>query len=66
MDLEQLREHMDGRFDKVEEKLENFGKVAHKNQNDITWIKGHLQVALTILLSVAGFFAMAYFTSLGD
>jgi quinol-cytochrome oxidoreductase complex cytochrome b subunit len=65
MKLEDLKEHMDGRFDKLEDNQEGFFKATTQNATDITWLKGHVKWTVTILLAVTGFLAAAYLKQLG-
>jgi len=64
MNLEELRQHMDSRFDRLEDKVETFQDRITENTSDIGWIKGHLRVTVTIILAVAGFLSAAFFTKL--
>lgn len=63
--LDKLREHMDARFDRVEEKVDNHMGRLSRTEADITWLKGHVQWVITILVAVAGFFATAFFSTWG-
>ena len=64
MKIEELKAHMDGRFDKIEENQVDFIKATTENKTDIHWIKGHLKVTVTIIMTVAGFLAAALFKTL--
>jgi uncharacterized protein (DUF608 family) len=52
---------MDQRFDRLEDKVETFQDRITENRNDIGWIKGHLKLSMTALLTVVGFMAAALY-----
>lgn len=51
MDLNDLREHLDGRLDKIEDKLNNHLERISKSETSIEWLKGHLKLSLSLLLA---------------
>lgn len=55
MQLDQLREHVDQRFDRLEDKLDQYARDTIKNTNDLTWVKGAVTIGLTGLLSIIGY-----------
>lgn len=61
MDLKSFQDHVDKRFDKVEEKLDSYGKQTVANANDLKWVKGHVTWVITLIVTVAGFFLTLYF-----
>lgn len=64
MRIEDLQHHMDARFDRLEDKVDDFQEKITENRSDIGWIKGHLKVTVTIILAAAGFMATALYESL--
>lgn len=52
MELKELKEDMDARFDKLEAKLDRFAESALKNESDIKWVKGFVKWSLTGLVSI--------------
>lgn len=72
MDERQLQEHLDNRFDgldrkleRVEAKLDNHLDRLSRAEASIEWLKGNVKIVTTIILSAAGFFAVAFFNYLG-
>lgn len=61
MDIEKLREHMDSRFDKVEDKLDNHLNRISKAEEAIIWMKGHLNITTMIVISIGGWIFAKYF-----
>ena len=62
MDFEQLKNHFDGRFDRLEDKLDvhdekltNHLERLSKAEEAIQWLRGHVKIVTTIGISVAGF-----------
>lgn len=61
MDLKRLQEHVDKRFDKIEEKLDSFARQTIDHANDLKWVKGHVTWIITLIVAVSGFFLTLYF-----
>jgi len=62
VDFEQLKNHFDGRFDRLEDKLDvhdekltNHLERLSKAEEAIQWLRGHVKIVTTIGISVAGF-----------
>lgn len=64
MDLHQLQEHVDHRFDKLEAKLDTYTTETIRNTSDLTWIKGGVTIALTSILGILGYLVVQYLQSL--
>ena len=54
MKLEDLKDHMDGRFDKVELKIDDHLQRISKAETDIGWLKGFTKIAITAMVSLLG------------
>lgn len=61
MDYEQLRNHLDDRFDRLEtkldghdEKLDNHLERLSKAEEAIVWLRGHVKIVTAIGISAAG------------
>lgn len=52
LNLNDLREHLDDRLDKLEGKLDNHLERISKAETSIDWIRGHLKVSLTIAITI--------------
>lgn len=68
MDENRLQEHIDRRFDGLDDKLERFEvkldshlERLSKAEASIEWLKGHAKIVTTVILTVAGFIATLYF-----
>lgn len=66
MDFEQLKNHFDGRFDRLEDKLDvhdekltNHLERLSKAEEAIQWLRGHVKIVTTLGISVAGFLLTA-------
>lgn len=64
----ELKQHLDERFDnvdkrleRVEEKLDDHLSRLSTAEASIEWLRGHAKLSITIILSVAGFLASLYF-----
>lgn len=57
MDDKTLLTHLDNRFDRLEDKLDDhLGRIS-KTENDVHWMKGAAKLGITILIPIAGFLA---------
>lgn len=68
MDHQQLKSHLDERFDRLESKLDihdekftNHLERLSKAEETIIWLKGHVKIVTAIGISIAGFIAAALF-----
>lgn len=59
--MDDLRQHLDKRFDRIEQKLDNHLERISKAEESIIWMKGHLKIATTFILSLASAAIAAYF-----
>lgn len=50
MQIQDLKEHVDDRFDKVEIKLDTYMEQTVKNTQDLTWIKTSGSIMLTLIV----------------
>jgi hypothetical protein len=64
MDLQDLRGHIDGRLDKLEEKLDNHLERISRAEASIEWIRGHLKISVSILVAALAGMAGALFNYL--
>lgn len=63
-----LRQHLDNRFDSVDERLsrvetkldDHLGRLAAAEAS-IEWLKGHAKLVVTIIMAAGGFLASLYF-----
>lgn len=68
MSDQELRNHLDHRFDSVDERLsrvedkldDHLGRL-HSAEASIEWLRGHAKLTTTIILAVGGFLASLYF-----
>ena len=49
MDLRELKEDIDERFDRVESKLDTFIPLANKHEADLAWVKGFIKTSITLV-----------------
>lgn len=61
MDYEQLKSHLDDRFDRLESKLDNHDeKLSNhlerlsKAEEALVWLRGHVKLITTVGISVVG------------
>lgn len=64
MDLDQLKAHMDGRFDKIEVKLDSSLETQATHASKIEHLQGFAKIIISILVATAGFFTLAFFEQL--
>lgn len=55
MDIKELQNHVDARFDKIEDKMDAFMIQTTNNTNDLTWVKGSVKLGITLLITAVGF-----------
>ena len=63
-----LKQHLDDRFDRVDERLSRVedkldDRLARLSSAEasIEWLKGHAKLTVTIIMAAAGFLASLYF-----
>jgi hypothetical protein len=61
---QQLLDHMDARFDKLEDKLDVYAIKTVENSQKIVALQGSSKLIITVLLACAGFLAAGYFSFL--
>jgi Holliday junction resolvasome RuvABC endonuclease subunit len=54
MDTEQLKAHVDSRFDRLETKIDSHLERLSKAEVAIEFIRGHLKISTAIALGIAG------------
>ena len=59
--LDDLRGHVDGRFDRLEDKLDNHLERLTRAEEAIVWMRGHLKISTTFILTLIGSAIAAYF-----
>ena len=62
MELEILRQHMDARFDRLEDKVDNHLERLSKAEAAIEWLKGHVKFTTAVGLAVVGTVMTWWFT----
>ena len=53
-DLSDLRDHIDNRFDKLDDKLTSHLDRISKTEESIIWLKGHVKISTTLLITIIG------------
>lgn len=64
MDNYELRDHLDARLDKIEEKLDSYIIKTAENTISIAHVQGFSKIIISILIALFGFFALAFFQKL--
>lgn len=65
--MSSLRDHLDTRFDKVEDKLDKHLERIATAETHISWLRGHAKLTTAVVLAVAGFLAAAlYYLTTGQ
>lgn len=65
MELQSLRDHLDSRLDKIEDKLDNHLERIATAETSIEWIRGHIKFMVSLSVALAGSIGTAiyrYFT----
>ena len=52
MELNKLRDEMNSRFDRLDDKLDKVMESSSKNESDISWMKGFGKFFVTLFISV--------------
>lgn len=60
-DIDDLRTHVDQRFDRLEVKLDDHLGRLSKAEEAIEWMKGHLKISTTFVLALVASALAAYF-----
>lgn len=63
--MDDLREHLDKRLDRIEDKIDNHLERISKAEEAIMWMRGHLKIATTFFLTIVSGLAAAYLKLLG-
>lgn len=61
MNHDEIVKHMDARFDRVESKLDKHLEQISTNTEAIGWIKGHVKLSMTMIITIIGVALTAYF-----
>lgn len=61
MDIRDLQTHVDKRFDHLESKLDTLLPEVFAHKQRLVYLEGFSKIIITILISIAGFLALAYF-----
>jgi len=61
MDVKELQSHLDKRLDSVEDKLDQIVPAVATHAEQIKALQGFAKYGIMIFITVAGFFAAAYF-----
>lgn len=61
MELQNLREHLDSRLDKLEDKLDNHVERISKAEASIEWLRGHVKVMTLIAVALMSGMASAIY-----
>jgi hypothetical protein len=59
--IEKMQDHIDGRLDKLEDKLDNHLERISKAETDISWLRGHAKLVLTIFTATLSGLTMAVY-----
>ena len=54
MELQELKDHIDTRLDRIEAKIDLHADRIVRAETDINWVKGSIKTALTLIITVAG------------
>lgn len=54
MHLNELKDHLDRRLDQIEGKLDNHLERISKAEEAIVWIKGHVRLVMTLVITMMG------------
>jgi archaellum component FlaC len=60
--MDNLRNHIDTRFDSLEGKLDNHLDRISRNEEAINWLKGHVRIVTTVVVTVIGFLLVQLWT----
>jgi len=63
-DLNKLREHLDSRLDKLEDKLDVHIERISKAETSIEFLKGHAKISIMLILSALGALASSLYNLL--
>lgn len=54
MQHDDLIDHLNRRFDRLEEKLDDYQVKTIETKQDVTWLKGYVKVSLSALVTLGG------------
>jgi hypothetical protein len=60
--MPELREHLDKRFDRLEDKLDSYAERLVKVESEQGFIKGGLMAVLSVFLTAIGYLVKKYLT----
>lgn len=61
MDMQELHERMDRKLDRIEDKLDQHLDRIAKTEADISWMRGHIKIIVTLATSlISGVIAIGY------
>lgn len=61
MEINDLKQHLDTRLDKLEGKLDNHLERISKAEVSIDWLRGHVKISTTFVLSALTGLALAVY-----
>lgn len=61
MNLKDFQNHVDSRFDRVENKIDNHLERLSKAEESIIWIRGHLKISTSLFMAVVLAAILTYF-----
>jgi len=60
-DMKDFQNHVDSRFDRVENKIDNHLERLSKAEESIIWIRGHLKISTSLFMAVVLAAILTYF-----
>lgn len=61
MDLNDLKDHLGGKLDRIEDKLDSHLERISKAETSIEWLRGHANISVTLLIAaLTGLAAVVY------
>lgn len=64
MQLNELKDHLDGRLNKLETKIDNHIERISRTEESVAWLKGHAKVVTTLIMAALTWMAGALYTYL--
>jgi hypothetical protein len=61
MDLNELQEHVDRRFDRIEDKLDTYIPLTTQATSDMEWVKGYVKFSLVTVIGILGYLLSQFF-----
>jgi hypothetical protein len=62
MNHEDLKAHIDGRFDRIEYKIDDHLERISRSEEAIQWLKGHVKITTTLVITAIGSVIAGYFS----